>query len=143
MNLLSRYALSLGLVALIGCGDSPQFVIAEHEGCSLDGPERVRRGIYEFVVSGDALVAAYRLGDDTSVEDVEAHMAAFASGVTPHGATRVLRIRNEPGLQRDRSAQNSTSRRFSLRPGLYLFACDWEAGDLSGRTVVGDVEVVP
>lgn len=141
MNPRWKYGLSLGLVALIGCGGSSQFVIAEHEGCSLDGPERVRAGVYEFVVSGSAAVALYRLGDDIRVEDVEVHLAASSAGATPHGTTRVLRIRNEPELQRDRSAQNSSSMRFALASGSYVFVCDWEAGDRSGRLVVGEVEV--
>lgn len=143
MGLRWGYAFSLGLTVAVACGGSSQFVIAEHEGCSMEGPERTREGTFEVIVSGDASVAVYALEDDTTPGQVAAHVAAGAVGTTPPGTTRLLRVENSPGLHLDRSAQNSTSGRLALTPGWYVFVCDWAAGDQRGMVVVGSVEVTP
>lgn len=131
------------IVLAVACGGPVQFTIAEDLGCSMTGPREVKADHYDVIVSGFAQVGIHKLGDTVTVTDVEAHVEAVGSATNPPGTTRLYRIRNEPRLHGDRSAQNSASRRVELTPGTYVFLCDWEAGGGSGREVVGSVRVIP
>lgn len=130
------------VVALVGgCSAERQLTITAFGPCAYDGPSELAAGEHEFVVSGDAIVDVYVLDADANYDDVVAHFESPDSRRHPPGGTRIFTVANQAGLQDDRSAQNSTSRRHTFSAGVYAVVCEWSAGDSSGRRAVSHLSV--
>ena len=140
---MSRWTVGpLLVVALLGaCSTERELTITGFGPCIYGGPSELAAGEHEFVVSGDASVDVYILDADVGYDDIASHYESPDARRHPPGGTRIFTVMNEAGLNDDRSAQNSTSRRHTFSPGEYAVVCEWSAGESSGRRAISRISV--